>query len=165
MGTFANARAVYGLHATGTPAGTNVSGTVTVGATQDETEFTDADIDYSFKVTATATSDVATLTLSTGAVAQTTGTPTIVDGDGNDFEGVALPTAVNGYAILIKRRLSESGDDINVVSSHNNNVDINMEDTAGNPPLLAPLYIDGTIAFTFSAADDWVEVTIIAKSS
>jgi hypothetical protein len=165
MGTMSNAVAVYGLTASGTPSGTNITGPVRIGVGQTSATFTGADIAYSFKVTATATSDVATLTLSTGAVAQTTGTPTIVDGDGNDFEGVALPTAVNGYAILIKRRLSESGDDINVVSSHNNNVDINMEDTAGNPPLLAPLYIDGTIAFTFSAADDWVEVTIIAKSS
>jgi len=165
MGTISAAAAYSGLRASGTPAGTNVTGTAAVGVANTTTEFTDADICYSFKVTATGNGDVATLTLTSGAVAQTTGTPTVTDGDGNDFEGVALATAVNGYAILIERSLTGSGDDIAVASSDDSNADINFEDVVGLPPMLCPLKVAGTMAFTFSASGDWVKVTVVAKSS
>ena len=169
MGTFANARAVYGLHATGTPAGTNVSGTVTVGATQTETEFADGDVAYSFMVTSTGASDVATLTLSSGAVAQTTGTPTIVDGDGNDFEGVALPTMATVHAILLE--VVDNGTSISVTSSNTELPDIpSLAGTADAIRFLMTLPSGvqsalGTIAFGFSASGDAIKVTVLAQSS
>ena len=49
MGTISNARASYGLSATGLPTKTNVSGVSTIGLTQTLAAL-DADIAYSFKV-------------------------------------------------------------------------------------------------------------------
>lgn len=50
MATFSDARAVYGLSATGTPTSTNVSGSVQVGTGQTQTRLTTADTAYSVSV-------------------------------------------------------------------------------------------------------------------
>jgi len=99
--TLSGAKARFQLNATATPTGTLVTGPNVIGQGLGTASFSDADIAYSFKVTATGAADVATLTFSSGVVAQTTGTPTITDGDGNDFEGVTLPTMASLYGILV----------------------------------------------------------------
>ena len=53
MGSVSNARAVFGLLASGAPAKVNVNGALTIGVAQDQITFDDADIAYSFKMTAT----------------------------------------------------------------------------------------------------------------
>ena len=94
----------FGLTAKATPGGTGVSGAATIGTAL--TSFSipaTADIAYSFTIAATSTSDVATLTLSSGAVAQTTGTPTISPpGGGKNHEGGSLVTMVQVYAVMIE---------------------------------------------------------------
>jgi hypothetical protein len=97
--TITSATANYGLSALSTPTGTNIANDVRIGSPPGSIAFADADIVYSFVVEGTGASQVATLTLSSGAVAQTTGAPSITDGDGKDWEGVTLPTMVNLYAI------------------------------------------------------------------
>lgn len=59
---------------------------------------TNVDVVYGFTLTSTAAADVVTLTGSTGALAKTTGTPSIArwtgetgDTTAEDFEGIALP--------------------------------------------------------------------------
>ena len=99
MGSISNAKAIHGLTASGTPASTNVSGTVDLGPTYSRETLTGADLFYSLTITSTGASDVATLDLTDGTVAQTTGTPTITDGDGNDFEGVTLGTLASISAV------------------------------------------------------------------
>jgi hypothetical protein len=81
-----------------------VSGAATIGTALTSFKIpATADIAYSFTIAATSTSDVATLTLSSGAVAQTTGTPTISPaGGGKNHEGGSLVTLVQVYAVLIE---------------------------------------------------------------
>ena len=110
--TLSNVKAHWGLVATGTPTRTNSSGSTTIGEAKNATTFSDADIAYSFRVQADSATDVATLTMSSGAVAQTTGTPTITDG-GVDFEGKTLPTLVTVYAVLV-RILSGTNTDLDL---------------------------------------------------
>lgn len=102
MGSISNAKAIYGVSASGSPTKTNVAGSVTIGASQSQSLFTTADAAYSFSVTSTGASDVASLAVRSGVVSQITDTPTIADGDGNDFEGVAIVTLASVSAILIE---------------------------------------------------------------
>ena len=102
MGTASNCKAVYGLSGNGTPAATNISGTVAIGIGSTPVNFATCNIAYSFRATTTTSGDVVTLTLSTGVAAGTSGSPTIVDGDGKDFEGATLPTMAQLFGIVIK---------------------------------------------------------------
>lgn len=169
MGTISNAAAVYGLTATGTPTKTNVAGALSLGVSQTPVTWPDANIAYSFKVAAAAGSDVATLTLATGAVAQTTGTPTITDGDGNDFEGVALASLSSLYGILLEAASDITGQ-VTIGGSGSSGsypqLGINASEkflltrNAGTPPTTL------TITFPVSAqVGDTLTVTIIGKSS
>ena len=88
--TLSSAVANYGLSAIATPTSTNVANDVRIGVAPASVGFPTADVAYSFKVTSTVSGDKATLAYDTGSVAQTTGTPTILDGDGKDFEGVTI---------------------------------------------------------------------------
>ena len=162
MGTISSARAIYGLNAAGTPTGTNITGTSQIGVAQTSQAFADADIAYSFKVTSTAGSDVATLTIASGLVAQTTGIPTITDGDGKDFEGETLATIVTPLAILVSYSVT-AGSEITVTSSDASNPGAELN--ADGIPLLAPLNQLGTIAFDITEPGDSVTVTVIGKSS
>ena len=165
MGSVSNARAVYGLLASGSPAKVNVNGALTIGVDQTQVAFTDADIAYSFKVTSTGASDVARLDMSAGTVAQITGTPTIEDA-GADFEGSSLPTLVTGYVVCVTTPADNS--DV---------VDVQMFGaplTGPWPPeksIEAGGWFIGTIGdvydlnFTFSASGDVVTVTILGKST
>ena len=161
--TITSATANYGLSALSTPTGTNIANDVRIGVAPGSIAFADANIVYSFKVTATGTNDVATLTLTSGAVAQTTGTPTITDGDGKDWEGVTLPTMATGYAILIQRTTLTH--EVAVASSDIVNPAAILTDTNALTPLLSPLLVSGTVAFTLSSSGHAVVVTVIGKSS
>lgn len=94
----------YGLTAAATPSGTGITGAATIGTPFKSFKIpATADIAYSFDLSATGSSDKATLTLSSGAVAQTVGTPTITPtGAGLNHEGGALVTMVQIYAVLIE---------------------------------------------------------------
>lgn len=96
-----NPFATHGLRADVSSAATNVTTSGIVGLNQVKTTLTDTDIIYSLSITSTGGTDVSTLTLSTGVAAQTTGTPTITDGDGKDFEGVTMATLVSISAIYV----------------------------------------------------------------
>ena len=93
--------AQWALTAKGAPTRTNIGSTVTIGQALSRKEWTDADIAYSVKAECTTTSDVATVTVSSGAIAATTGSPTLTD-SAVDFEGKTTATMVNIYACLVQ---------------------------------------------------------------
>lgn len=171
--SFTKQRAVSGLSAKGTPDNVGVSGKPTIGNVDIETgvfegdrarEYPLADIVYAFKAVSAAISNVATLTLTTGAVAQTTGSP-VITGAGVDFEGDALATPAKLCAIRIRTKSTNTG-----------TVTIGGSNSSALPAIVLPAGADlqlshipagqtvtGTVAFTFSAASDevWVEAIAI----
>lgn len=164
MATFSNCKASYGLFGTGTPAGTNTSGSVTQGKSQTQLSFASANILYSFKVLSTGATDVATLTISSGSVAQTTGTPTITDGDGKDFEGVTLGTLATAHMLLVEPVGTTTGQIRIASSSTTRGIDKRIE--AGETyPLLCTFPSTGTIAITFTASGDSVKVTVVGQTA
>ena len=166
--TLSSAVANYGLSAIATPTGTNVANDVRIGVAPASLGFPTADIAYSFNVAPTAGADVATLTFSTGLVAQTTGTPVITDGDGKDFEGVALPTMVKVQAVFAKK--ITGGASVSVLGSSLIGYS-NLAITAGNLATwtrsegVAPGGGTLTIQPGGSDATDSVQITVIGKSS
>ena len=125
-----------------------------------------ADIFYIFKVTSTGASDVATLTLSSGSVAQTTGTPTIADGDGEDFEGVTLGTMATLQGIHIAAGSVASGT-IQVADS-GNLIDVTADSDASIFTAQAPnghAITSQTLVITFSAAAQDVTVIVAGKTT
>ena len=162
MGTIANASAIVGLKATGTPTKTNVSGTNTIGLNQTPLPLSDADIAYSFKVTSVTGADVATLDLETGVVTGTTGAPTIVDGDGNDFEGGTLPVAVSILGMMAQGPSTNTGLFIGF-----GGVDTLLG--GGLLPGGSVLHVGesgaGTTTINFNAAGDEVTITVIGRTS
>lgn len=164
MATITNAKVSYGLYGTGTPSGTNLTGSVTVGKSPTGVNFTTGDILYSFTLLSTGATDVATLTISSGAVAQTTGTPTITDGDGKDFEGVTLSTLVTPYILMVEPVGTTTGQFIVASSSSTSGITKYIE-AGETSPLLCTFPSSGTIAFTFAASADSFKVTILGKSS
>ena len=164
MGAISSASVVFGLVGTGTPVGTNVTGTVSVGTKSTTSKFDTADIMYSFNLLSTGSSDVATLTISSGAVAQITGTPTITDGDGNDFEGVALGTLSTSNMILVEPVGTSTGQFHIDSSSGTSGIDKYME-AAETTPLLCSFPASGTIAFTFAATADQFKITVLGQTA
>lgn len=164
--TLTQALARFGLFAEATPAGAKITGPVKIGNGSLEKEWSDADIAYAFKVVAAADDNVATLTLSSGAVAQTTGLPVITNGAGEDFEGVTLPTMVNLLAIQIRAKGTEGY--VQVASSLARVPDVDELEN-GNTVVFesdaGEAVGAGTVAFTFEAATDWVEVVVIGRST
>lgn len=117
MASFASVKARYGLSAIGTPTGTQVGGSNTIGIVNGRESLTGADVFYAFKVTATGGTDVARLTLSTGAVTQETGTPTLTDA-GVDFEGESLAAVATVNGVLVIAGASNSGEvDVSFVTN------------------------------------------------
>jgi hypothetical protein len=164
MAAITNALAYFGLKATASPVGTSISGTNTVGVSQTAVAFDDANIAYSFKVVSTGATDVATLTLSSGVVAQTTGTPTITDGDGKDMEGITLGTLATSRMILIQPDSGNTG----IVRAQSSSTTDGFDKyfpAASTRPLLCSFPASGTIAFTFAAIGDEVTVTVIGKTA
>lgn len=157
--TLSNQKAVYGLVASGVPTRTNVTGSSQIGIPQTDITFADADIFYSVKITATGTSDIATIDLEDGTVAQTSGTPTILDGNGKDFEGKTLPSAVNLYGFLIKAADGNAGN-----TSLGFNV-IGPGDVLLNTFKAGVSTTGSSLAIQIATSGDSAEVTVIAKSS
>lgn len=164
MGTISSGRAYYGLQAVGTPAGTNVSGSQSIGVESSSDTLTDADIAYSFQVTTTGVADVATLTLTSGSVAQTTGTPTIADGDGNDFEGATLATAVSIRAILIEAVSIPDTSTNSITFSAAALPDISGMVTGSKYLVIHDTTATGTMAITNSLTGAIIRVTVIAEA-
>jgi len=166
MGNIANTYSFHGLASSGTPTSTEVSGTVSLGQSQAKVVLQGADIFYIFKVTSTGASDVATLTLSSGSVAQTTGTPTIADGDGEDFEGVTLGTMATLQGIHIAAGSVASGT-IQVADS-GNLIDVTADSDASIFTAQAPnghAITSQTLVITFSAAAQDVTVIVAGKTT
>ena len=166
MGNIANTYSFHGLSSSGTPTSTEVSGTVSLGQSQAKVVLQGADIFYIFKVTSTGASDVATLTLSSGSVAQTTGTPTIADGDGEDFEGVTLGTMATLQGIHIAAGSVASGT-IQVADS-GNLIDVTADSDASIFTAQAPnghAITSQTLVITFSAAAQDVTVIVAGKTT
>jgi hypothetical protein len=163
MGTIASARASFGLQANGTPTGTQVAGAVTIGQTLEVPALSGADIAYSFKVTSTGASDEATLDLTTGVVTQTGGTPTITDGDGTDFEGVTLPSAVRIYSVLASTPSTNQG---KVTLSGTNSILSGFVAAGGSSLVIADETLLGTQVISFAPlSGEEVTITVIGKSS
>jgi hypothetical protein len=93
-----SSRAIFGLQAIGTETGPLASGSVTLGAPQTQVNFTDADVCYSTQIT--LTDDDPVLAVSTGHV--TANGATVLDGDGLDFQGNAIPTIATLYGLAIE---------------------------------------------------------------
>lgn len=157
-----------GLGAKGTPDNYGVSGTAKIGNLNVETgnfegprkrDYPLATIGATVKITSAATSNVATLTLSSGAVAQTTGSPVIL-GAGVDFEGDTLASLTKLAGIRLRTKSTNTGT-VTVAGS-----------TSGVVPAVtmgadtdlvisfaaAGKTASGTVTFTFSAASDEVHV-------
>ena len=128
------------------------------------------DIAYAFKVLSAAVANVATLTHSTGQVAQTTGTPTITDGDGKDWEGVTLPAATTSlvYLILIKAGPTNTGT-VSCVGADLAEAPSATLRADGcvllSQPAPTAVGASSTLALTFSAAGDTAEVWVFAKAA
>jgi len=166
MGNISNVTAFNGLTASGGTTSTNVSGSVGLGEANNQTRLLGADVFFSSSITSTGAADVATLDLTTGVIAQTTGTPTIADGDGKDFEGETLGTMAKVSALHVVFEEVASG----VVAM--SCADVSLPDvTASINGTIAIVTIpDGktlagdTITFTFNDAASQ-KVTIIATGA
>ena len=166
MGNISNVTAFNGLAASGVATSTNVSGSVGLGKANNQTRLLGADVFFSSSITSTGAADVATLDLTTGVIAQTTGTPTIADGDGKDFEGETLGTMAKVSALHVVFEEVASG----VVAM--SCADVSLPDvTASINGTIAVITIpDGKtlsgndITFTFNDASSQ-KVTIIATGA
>lgn len=151
---------ICGLSAIEAYTSTNLSGNVQIG-TQTTHSVTDATVVYGIKVTAAANANVATLTFTSGAVAQTTGSPTIL-GSAVDFEGNALPTMTKVHGIRI--RTSGSGT-VTLAGSATAMLD-SMVLTSGSDIVQkfpSGLTSPGTLAMTFSATGGIAEIEVLAE--
>lgn len=94
------AKFVYGLSATGTNTKVNVNGSAVIGVGQTQLTLpSDTDIFYSFRVTLDSAEE-ATWNLRTHTFETVSGSPTVTDGDGNNFEGSTLADMVTFYGSL-----------------------------------------------------------------
>ena len=174
--TITNAKAQFQLRASASSTSNQGSGTVTLGdSTIQTTSFNSADIAYGLRVKANAASDVATLTIGSGAVAQTTGTPEVTrwgsqtaDLTGQDFEGISLPTLVTLYGYTLQTPGLDGT--ITVACSNDALPDVvlsSQEQTichsfGANASTITSL---GSMAFTFSNEDDYIDIFIIGKTA
>lgn len=156
------ARAVLQLTAVGTASRTNASGSVNLGMPRLETSFETADIAYSVTITATGATDQVTLNTQTGAITNTTGTPTITDG-GVDFEGKALANVVTPYAIAFEVLEDSAGGVIGITSSNSQNPSQSLK--KASIPMVAPLQHLSLISVVFAGIGDSVKITVIGKST
>tara|TARA_R110001599_G_scaffold43384_1_gene129887 strand:- start:1595 stop:2101 length:507 start_codon:yes stop_codon:yes gene_type:complete len=168
MATISNPFATHGLKADGTAASTNASVSGTIGLNQIKSTLTGTDVFYSLSITSTGASDVATLDLTDGIVTQTTGTPTIADGDGKDFEGTTLATLVSISAIYVT--FDEHAAGVIAMAC----ADVSLPDITSSQDGAVAMMIQAsgktlsgdTIAFTFSdAASQKVTVIVAGKTT
>ena len=165
------ARATHGLSAKFSNAGlirstATIGGAVT-GFPADSKSYPLVDTAYSFQVTSSATGNVATLTLASGSVAQTTGTPTITEGDGKDWEGITLPTMAKLMSIRLRAKTANTG---NVTLTPSSTFLPNLVLKPGMDLILSTkeageAFSAQTLAMTFSASGDSIEVDVIGADS
>jgi hypothetical protein len=155
-----------------------VSGTQRLGVSQTEVNLAEANIIYSFRIISTGVGDVATLDLASGAITQTTGTPSVVrktgatsDLAGVEFEGVALPTAdtINAIDMLLIDVPASKFASAEISTSNFSSVNAVEFWNIGDRSLITyPLGTpadSGGIAFAFDAAGITIEVTIAGTSA
>lgn len=170
-------KAIYGLSAKGVPTGINVGTTsekITIGTGQVDVSYTDSNVAYSLLIIAAADGNVATLTLSTGAVAQTTGSPQVrrkgtgtADLAGLDFEGLALPTLAFLHGVLFEGGAGTGGIGIACSISELPNISA-FNTTAGQVVEVLfpdPIATPGTIAFTFAEATNYLTITVLGSTA
>jgi len=169
--TLTDVRARLELLGSMTVAAEGVLGPLTVGKKLTSIDLDDANIGYVFTVESTGVSDVATLTLSSGAVAQTTGSPDIGGGDGKDAEGETLGTAAKILGVLMFAEADNAGT-ITVNFSVGSLPDLVFNGTGQTVPhWLACINPDGvtpgagTCSFTFDTTGDKITVVVFAKTA
>lgn len=177
MGAISEAKAVYALSASGTPAALNSSGTNTVGVSQTSQAFTSADILYSVKISADDVDDVATLVIATGDVTQTTGTPSVTrrgtetdNLTGFDFDGADIGSISTLYAILIE--VNVGGPDLSMTYGGESFEPSFVEGVSRKAQLIYPSGVgiqQEALVFTWgdtaSPSDDYVIVTVCGSST
>lgn len=171
--TLTNQRAGWSLQATAARTAIGTTGSAVIGVQNGAAAFTDANIAHSFKVTAAAVGNIATLTFSSGAVAQTTGSPSVTRRGaetnnlaGTDFEGAALPTLATLYGVMLSGS-SGNSDLIEVNTSDGLIVDAFLY-PGGNVfwhDLTGLAITTETIQFTFGSIGDIITVTVIGKTA
>ena len=168
MGSVSNARAVFGLLASGAPAKVNVNGALTIGVAQDQITFEDADIAYSFKMTATGASDDAVWDLEDYGITNNSGTPTFSETSGFDFEGVSMANTATLYALLVTAPATNSGK-----VYYEEPTGWAGESTAGEAYYSLHVVTGGramesslkNFALTIITSGDELEVTVVGKST
>lgn len=155
-----NSKAILGAIANGSNSRSKVSGIASIGIDTHQVNFPNSDIAYNLTITSAASGNVATLNLATGTVAQTTGSPVITDA-GVDFEGKTLTAASKVNAVHIEFESVQSN---NIITS--GIIAVTASDDKQEALLAIP---DGkttpaTLAVTFSAANQKVNITVLAQS-
>lgn len=164
--TLGNATASFGLSTLATPTGTNVGNSVRIGAESSFSKFADADIAYSFKATAAAATDAFVFDLYQSSAVASVGSPTLVDSDGNDFEGVDIPSMLTIYGILYTTPSGNAGTVTFACGKPPSavlRVGDNLLWSVPGGRIISALAATNTV--TFDTIGDIVTVTVIGKSS
>jgi len=164
MATFANAQAIYSLTATATPAGSDVTGTLTVGKAATVLSMTGADTALSCKATAATTANSFTFYPATGVATVLAGTPVLADADGIDAEGATIAAMTKAYGVLLKAGPANSGP----ITVHTADSFIGTTFSLGVGevrPISSTTYLlldmTKTWTVTLPVAADFVEITIV----
>jgi hypothetical protein len=107
--TLSNAQAHVGLITDAWPASSGVTGPVQVGRLPERLSLSDATVAYVCTYSAITSAKTGTLVVKTGATT-VTGGAAVADGDGLDFEGVAIPTMGTILGIRARRTDSNGGE-------------------------------------------------------
>jgi len=109
-----NARATYGLSATGTLAGTGVDGSIQLGTTSTTARLTDSDVAYTVRVILAKTSDVFAVDLADG---DTTGSTSWVAGEAQTETATIVAASgatSSGNMVLVVTSAGMTGSPLNV---------------------------------------------------
>lgn len=176
MSTVTGQRVITGLMAKATADNPGASGkaqignqSLTTGLNEGDAvrNYPDADRPHSFKITAAAPANVATLTLSSGAIAQTTGSP-VIDGAGVDFQGDALLTSTKLHAIRVRTPASNTGT-VTLAGSSSGLLPAIVLQADSEIILKLPVaglaHSTATQSYTFSAGSDKVFVEYLGQTA
>jgi len=171
MGTISSARSVYGLEAVGRATKLGVVGAIKLGDTSSAPNYPDADIFYSVSIESTALSGEAVLNIGSGVLGSLSDVTT-EGGDGNDFEGEALPTLTTLYALSIERASDNPLDDAITITPQLGNLPTVVfdETTVGIHSFIFPdgITVSGAedeALIEFDGNGDKVIITVCGKSS
>ena len=158
MATFSDARAVYGLSATGTPTSTNVSGTVQVGVGQTQARLTTADAAYSVSALIAEGSDFV-IDLTTGS---TSGSDTWVAGTAQVETATAAGSITgsgNASVVVTAAGMNNSPKTISVAVTNG--------DTAATwaGKVRTALAADTDVSTTFTVGGSTTSITLTRKAA